>query len=356
MWLALLTTKDEAATAIIRLQKWVEAESSCKLRTLRTDHGGEFTSGSFTAYCAELGVERHLTAPYSPQQNGVVERRNQTIVGMARSLLKAKKVPGEFWGEPVSTAVFILNRSPTKSVDGKTPFEAWHGYKPDVHYKRAFGCVVHVRETRPGLKKLDDCSRPMIFVGYPAGTKGYRAFDPATGRVHITRDAVFDESARWDRSSPETPLKTFRADSFAVEHMVLAPATTPGDGSADQGSNSPPSPREGCSRGVSPEGCARERALPRNHVPGSASFPQPGNESPPARSSTTPGNVTAESPTLAATGVEFVTPPSRYASTLDAEDDTAFEHRFRTLRNMLDAGPATEPDEELHFLATEEPC
>jgi len=66
MWLALLATKDEAATAIIRLQKGVEAESSCKLRTLRTDRGGEFTSGSFTAYCAELGVERHLTAPYSP--------------------------------------------------------------------------------------------------------------------------------------------------------------------------------------------------------------------------------------------------------------------------------------------------
>ena len=97
IWLALLSTKDEAAAAIIRLQTGAESESSCKLRTLRTDRGGEFTSASFTAYCAELGVERHLTAPYSPQQNGVVERRNQTIVGMARSLLKAKKVPGEFW-------------------------------------------------------------------------------------------------------------------------------------------------------------------------------------------------------------------------------------------------------------------
>ena len=97
MWLALLATKDEAAAAIIRLQAEAESQSSCKLRTLRTDRGGEFTSGSFTAYCAELGVERHLTAPYSPQQNGVVERRNQTIVGMARSLLKAKRVPDEFW-------------------------------------------------------------------------------------------------------------------------------------------------------------------------------------------------------------------------------------------------------------------
>jgi hypothetical protein len=77
-------------------------------------------------------------------------------------------------------------------------FEAWHGRKPDMHCMRTFGCVVHVRETRPRLNKLDDCSRPMISVGYPAGTKGYQAFDPAIGRVHITRDAVFDESARWD--------------------------------------------------------------------------------------------------------------------------------------------------------------
>ena len=195
MWLALLSMKDEAAAAIIRLQAGAESESSCKLRTLRTDRGGEFTSGSFTAYCAELGMERHLTAPYSPQQNGVVERRNQTIVGMARSLLKAKKVPGEFWGEAVTTAVFILNRSPTKSVDGMTPFESWHGRKPNVSFMRTFGCVVHVRETRPGLKKLDDRSRPMIFVGYQPGTKGYRAYDPVTNRVTITRDAVFDENA-----------------------------------------------------------------------------------------------------------------------------------------------------------------
>src|SRR5664279_1160657 len=112
-------------------------------------------------------------------------RRNQTIVGMARILLKAKRVPDEFWGEAVSTAVFILNRSPTKSMDGKTPFEAWHGRKPDVHFMRMFGCVLHVREMRPGLKKLDDRSRPMIFVGYEPGTKGYRAYDPATKRVCI---------------------------------------------------------------------------------------------------------------------------------------------------------------------------
>ena len=91
MWLVLLSSKDQAADAIIRLQVCAEAEAGHKLGTLRTDRGGEFTSRAFGEYCAMEGVQRHLTAPYTPQQNGVVERRNQTVLGMARSMLKAMR-------------------------------------------------------------------------------------------------------------------------------------------------------------------------------------------------------------------------------------------------------------------------
>ena len=77
-------------------------------------------------------MEQHHAAPYSPQQNGVVERRNQTVVGMARSMMKAKGIPTRFWDEAVTTTVFILNRAPTKDLKGKTPFEAWYGRKPSV--------------------------------------------------------------------------------------------------------------------------------------------------------------------------------------------------------------------------------
>ena len=79
----------------------------------------------------------------------------------------------------------------------------------------------------------------MIFVGYQPGTKGYRAYDPVTNRVTITRDAVFDENASWDWSSPDTPVNTFGDDSFAVEHMVFEPQPTPGDGSAGPAPDSP---------------------------------------------------------------------------------------------------------------------
>jgi hypothetical protein len=116
---------------------------------------------------------------------------------MARSMLKAKGMPAKFWGEAVTTAVYLLNRSPTRSVEEKTPYEVWHGEKPSVQHIRVFGCVAHVKTARPMLKKLDDRSTPMVFIGYEEGTKGYRVFNPGTGRVHVSRDVVFDEGACW---------------------------------------------------------------------------------------------------------------------------------------------------------------
>ncbi|WVZ56480.1 hypothetical protein U9M48_007001 [Paspalum notatum var. saurae] len=197
MWLRLLSSKDQAPAAIKNFQAAVEVESGRKLKVLRTDRGGEFTSVEFGEYCANRGVQRQLTAPYSPQQKGVVERRNQSIVGMARSMLKTKDLPGIFWGEAVSTAVFILNRAPTRALQGSTPYEAWHGEKPAVHFLRTFGCIAHVKDTRPGLKKLDDRSRRTIFIGYEQGSKAFRCYDPTTKRVVISRDVVFEEAAKW---------------------------------------------------------------------------------------------------------------------------------------------------------------
>jgi transposase InsO family protein len=138
MWLCLLASKDQAPAAIWRFKAAAELESGRKLKVLRTNRGGEFTSVEFGAYYTEEGVQRQLTASYSPQQNGVVERRNQTVVGMARSMIKAKGLPRAFWGEAVTTAVYILNRSPTRSLDGKTPYEAWHGERPTVSFFRYF--------------------------------------------------------------------------------------------------------------------------------------------------------------------------------------------------------------------------
>jgi transposase InsO family protein len=93
MWLVLLASKDQAAAAIIQLQARLEKEARRKLGTLRMDQGGDFTAQVFQEHCADHGVQRHFTVPYTPQQNGVVERRNQTVLGMLRSMMKGMNVP-----------------------------------------------------------------------------------------------------------------------------------------------------------------------------------------------------------------------------------------------------------------------
>ena len=117
---------------------------------------------------------------------------------MARSMMKAKGMPARFWGEAVTTAVFILNRAPTKALMGKTPFEAWYGCKPNVSFLQTFGCIGHVRKTKPNLTKLEDRSTPMVFLGYVEGTKAYRLYDPHGDKVTVSRDVVFNEEAAWD--------------------------------------------------------------------------------------------------------------------------------------------------------------
>ena len=123
----------------------------------------------------------------------MVERRNQTMLRMAYSMMKGMNVPGWLWGEVVSTAVFILNRSPTRSVEGRTPYEVWYGSKPAVHFLRTFGCVAHVKVAGGHQRKMDDRITPMVFIGYEPSSKAYRFYNLNMERVHISRDAVFEE-------------------------------------------------------------------------------------------------------------------------------------------------------------------
>jgi hypothetical protein len=192
-------------------------ECDGKLKALRTDRGGEFVSNMFSVFCNDGGIKHYTTTPYSPQQNGVVERRNQTVVEMARCLLKAMQVPPQFWGEAVNTAVYLLNRAPTKSLDSKTPFEAWHGRKPRVSHLKTFGCTASVKTVGPHLNKLVDRSKKMIFIGYESGTKGYRFYDPTTSKLVVSRDVVFMENQLWDWTS-ENNSTAQQSDSFIMHY------------------------------------------------------------------------------------------------------------------------------------------
>ena len=121
-------------------------------------------------------------------------------MSLVRAMLKAKELPKELWGEAVSTAVYIINRSLTKKLQGQTPHEMWTGRRPSVDHMRIFGSIAHVKETKPHLRKQEDRSKPMIFVGYELGSKAYRCFDPVNSKVVISRDVVFEEDEKWNWS------------------------------------------------------------------------------------------------------------------------------------------------------------
>jgi hypothetical protein len=198
MWLELLKTKDEAFVMFKKIKVAAELESGCQLKAFRTDCGGEFNSGIFVTFCRENGIKHNTTTPYSPQQNGVVEHRNQSVVEKVRCLLKSMNIPRKFWGEAVQIDVYLLNRAPTKSLDDKTPFEAWFGRRPGVKHLRVFGCIAYAKKLRPSLTKLADRAIPGIFLGYEIGAKGYKIYDPTKDRLMVSRDVVFDERKAWN--------------------------------------------------------------------------------------------------------------------------------------------------------------
>jgi hypothetical protein len=137
---------------------------------------------------------------------------------MARALLKQRGMPAVFWGEAVVTAVYILNRSPTKALNGRTLYEAWHGRKPAVSHLRVFGCLAFAKELGH-VGKLDDMSTPGVFIGYVEGSKAYRILDPVTQRVLTARDLVFNEGRgwAWDKAAEDGSTPTY--NDFTIEYV-----------------------------------------------------------------------------------------------------------------------------------------
>ncbi|XP_048602505.1 uncharacterized protein BNAC02G09400D isoform X1 [Brassica napus] len=201
MWVMLLKEKSEAFDRFKRLKESVEKQTGSTIKTFRTDRGGEFTSAEFNLFCEENGVKRHLTASYTPQQNGIVERRNRTLMGMTRSMLKAMKMSNYLWGEAVRHSTYLINRVPTKAFKNQTPYECLTSKKPNIKHLRILGCVAHAKIIGPYLKKLDERSKSMVNLGTESGSKTYRLYDPDTRKVMVSRDVIFDEEKAWDWAS-----------------------------------------------------------------------------------------------------------------------------------------------------------
>ena len=166
-----------------------------RIKALRTDNGGEYVSKEFTEYLKMKGIRHQRTTPYSPQQNGVSERLNRTIVEMARAMLAQAKLPRSLWGEALNMAVYIKNRIPTRGVEGEvTPYERWYGRTPELGYMRIFGCSAYAHVHDKQRRKLDSKAEKYRLVGYSFHSRGFRLYNEAKREVVIRRDVIFDES------------------------------------------------------------------------------------------------------------------------------------------------------------------
>ncbi|CAL5340443.1 unnamed protein product [Camellia sinensis] len=238
-WVYFLENKSEAFEKFKHFKAKVEKQSGFCIKVLRTDRGGEFLSKDFDLFCEENGIQRELTTPYTPEQNGVAERKNRTVVEMARSMLQAKGLSNGFWAEAVATSVYLLNLSPTRAVMNRTPVEAWRGTKPSVSHLRVFGCIAYALVNSQFRHKLDEKSEKCIFIGYCTQSKAYRLYNPLSGKFLIRRDVVFDENASWDWRGSDEKMQQQVPMSIGIspnESQVPIPTSSSGSSMASPSS------------------------------------------------------------------------------------------------------------------------
>ncbi|KAH9669014.1 hypothetical protein KPL70_021617 [Citrus sinensis] len=216
VWIYILKIKDQALEKFKVWKSLVENQSDFKLKCLRTDNGLEFCSKVFEEYCQKHGIKRHKTVRFTPQQNGLAERMNRTLVDKTRCMLINSKLPRSFWAEAVNTASYLVNRSPSSAIGFKTPEELWNGKPANYQNLRVFGCPAYLHINQG---KLEARALKGVFVGYPDGVKGYKIWCKDQGKCIVSRDVVFHESvllkesAEHDAGLQDNPAANKRSGS-----------------------------------------------------------------------------------------------------------------------------------------------
>jgi hypothetical protein len=200
IWIYFLRHKSETFEKFKEFKAEAEKQSGKYIKVLRSDGGGEYNSDEFANFYKSQGIIMQTTARYTPQQNGVAERKNQTIMNMARSLLKEKCLSNTFCSEAVACSAYLLNRSPTTSLKMKVPQEAWSGTKINVAHLRTFRCIAYNHISSELRKKLDDRSEKCIFTGYSETSKAYRLYNRISKKLILNKDVKFLENQLWNES------------------------------------------------------------------------------------------------------------------------------------------------------------
>ncbi|KAI3493456.1 hypothetical protein L1887_41848 [Cichorium endivia] len=192
-WVLFLRNKSDAAEEIINFVRKMELMLNKKVRTVHSDNGSEFKNQTLDGFLKTRGISHNFSAPYTPQQNGVVERRNRSLCEAAKTMLNFANLPMYFWAEAISTACFTQNRSYIHKRFHITPYEVLNRRKPNVKFLHIFGCRCFILNLKDPLTKFNDKSEERIFLGYYQDSKAYRVMNKRTIRIEETFNLSFDD-------------------------------------------------------------------------------------------------------------------------------------------------------------------
>ena len=173
----------------------ITSGSDRRIETLRTDNGGEYLSGEFKEYLKSKGIHHELTVPHTPEQNGVAERLNRTLMESAHTMIAHAGLSNNYWAKAVAAAAYVWNRTPTRAFkEAITPYERWYERKPNVSHLRVFGCIAYAHIPDIGRQKLDKKAEKLRFVSYSKASKEYRLLNEKNKKIIVRRDVLFDET------------------------------------------------------------------------------------------------------------------------------------------------------------------
>ncbi|GJW16665.1 putative ribonuclease H-like domain-containing protein [Tanacetum coccineum] len=182
-WVFFLATKDETSEILCNLIIGLENQLSHNVKIIRCDNGTEFKNHAMNELCAKKGIKREFSVARTPQQNGVAERKNRTLIEAARTMLADSLLPIPFWAEAVNTACYVLNRVLVTKPQNKTPYELLIGKSPSISFMRPFGCPLTILNTLDSLGKFDGKSDEGYLLGYSTSSKAFRVYNKRTKRV-----------------------------------------------------------------------------------------------------------------------------------------------------------------------------
>ncbi|KAI3735402.1 hypothetical protein L6452_14898 [Arctium lappa] len=211
-WVYFLRTKDETSGLIKSFILRIENQTNQKVKVIRSDNGTEFKNLDLNTFCEEKGIERQYSAPRSPQQNGVAESRNRTLIEAARSLLADSKLPITFWAEAVNTACYVQNRVLVVKPKNKTPYDLFNKRKPFIGFFKPFGCPCTILNTKTHLGKFDRKADDGFLVGYSSQSKAYRVFNSSSRIIEESDNVKCNENT--PNPSGSSPQWLFDIDSL----------------------------------------------------------------------------------------------------------------------------------------------